>query len=95
MMKKRNLKSTTKRKERTSCANPQCMSGVRRTTQGVTNNDAATVYHGARGRYHYFVCQQFVLRIQIEAVTKLWDLPPEFEVRISTRMATTSSLKQM
>lgn len=39
------------------------------------------VYHGARGRYHYFLCQQLILRMQVEAITKLWSLPPEFEVR--------------
>lgn len=38
------------------------------------------VYHGARGRYHYFLCQQLILRMQVETITKLWSLPPEFEV---------------
>ncbi|KAF8897618.1 hypothetical protein BD779DRAFT_1491821 [Infundibulicybe gibba] len=37
------------------------------------------LYHGARGRYIYFQCAQYILRTQIAAVTKLWDLPPEFE----------------
>ncbi|KAF7775991.1 hypothetical protein Agabi119p4_4384 [Agaricus bisporus var. burnettii] len=37
------------------------------------------LYHGARGRYHYFLCQQLILRMQVEAITKLWSLPPEFE----------------
>ncbi|KAF8812522.1 hypothetical protein BYT27DRAFT_7252044 [Phlegmacium glaucopus] len=38
------------------------------------------LYHGARGRYHYFLCLQLILRNQIAALTKLWELPPEFEV---------------
>ncbi|KAF8165266.1 hypothetical protein B0H34DRAFT_648113 [Crassisporium funariophilum] len=38
------------------------------------------LYHGARGRYHYFLCLQLILRKQIAALVKLWDLPPEFEV---------------
>ena len=37
------------------------------------------VYHGARGRYHYFQCQQLILRRQINELRALWDLPPEFE----------------
>jgi hypothetical protein len=45
----------------------------------------ATVYHGARGRYHYFLCQQYLLRMQIEVITELWNLPPEFEVKILLR----------
>jgi hypothetical protein len=40
------------------------------------------VYHGARGRYHYFLCLQFILRKQIAALIKLWDLPAEFEARV-------------
>ncbi|KAF9446946.1 hypothetical protein P691DRAFT_803239 [Macrolepiota fuliginosa MF-IS2] len=60
VMNKRTLKSTTKRKEKKSNANPK-------------------LYHGARGRYHYFVCQQLLLRSQVEALTSLWNLPPEFE----------------
>jgi hypothetical protein len=38
------------------------------------------VYHGARGRQHYFECQQLLLRKQVAALTGLWSLPPEFEV---------------
>ncbi|KIM46103.1 hypothetical protein M413DRAFT_16851 [Hebeloma cylindrosporum] len=37
------------------------------------------LYHGARGRYHYFLCLQLILRKQIAALIKLWDLPLEFE----------------
>lgn len=39
-----------------------------------------TVYHGARGRYHYFLCLQWLLRNQVATLIKLWNLPPEFEV---------------
>lgn len=60
-MNKRKLKSTLKKKDQRSGANPQ-------------------LYHGARGRYHYFMCQQHLLRVQVESITKLWNLPPEFEV---------------
>lgn len=38
------------------------------------------VYHGARGRYHYFECQQIILRKQVAALLELWELPKEFEV---------------
>lgn len=41
-----------------------------------------SVYHGERARYHYFQCLQLLLRMQIAALTKIWKLPPEFEVRI-------------
>jgi len=48
------------------------------------HNDACSirllVYHGARGRYHYFLCLQLIFRKQIAALIQLWDLPPEFEV---------------
>ncbi|KAI5893499.1 uncharacterized protein SCHCODRAFT_01140856 [Schizophyllum commune H4-8] len=37
------------------------------------------LYHGARGRYHYFQCQQLILRRQINELRALWNLPPEFE----------------
>ncbi|KAL1743761.1 hypothetical protein HDZ31DRAFT_40258 [Schizophyllum fasciatum] len=37
------------------------------------------LYHGARGRFHYFQCQQLILRRQINELRALWDLPPEFE----------------
>lgn len=41
-----------------------------------------SVYHGERARYHYFQCLQLILRMQIVALVKAWDLPPEFEVRL-------------
>ncbi|THH19848.1 hypothetical protein EW146_g1408 [Bondarzewia mesenterica] len=40
------------------------------------------LYHGARAQYHYFQCLQMLLRKQVAALTKLWDLPPEFEARL-------------
>lgn len=43
-------------------------------------SDTSSVYHGARGRHHYFECQQLLLRKQIAVLTKLWSLPSEFEV---------------
>jgi RNA polymerase I-specific transcription initiation factor RRN7 len=43
-------------------------------------NVVRIVYHGARGRYHYFLCLQLIFRKQIAALIQLWDLPPEFEV---------------
>ena len=42
----------------------------------------AAYYYGETARYHYFQCQQLILRLQVSALTKLWDLPPEFEVII-------------
>ncbi|KAI0770859.1 hypothetical protein BC629DRAFT_1642210 [Irpex lacteus] len=38
------------------------------------------LYHGDRGRYHYYQCLQLLLRLQIRALTDAWHLPPEFEV---------------
>ncbi|KAJ3989701.1 hypothetical protein F5890DRAFT_1570321 [Lentinula detonsa] len=61
MMRKRTLRSSRKKKERQSRANPK-------------------LYHGARGRYLYFQCQQLILRKQISALTTSWNLPKEFEM---------------
>jgi hypothetical protein len=44
------------------------------------------VYHGERARFHYFQCLQLLLRKQIEAITELWHLPPEFEVGTYTSL---------
>ncbi|KAG8899808.1 hypothetical protein FRB99_006439 [Tulasnella sp. 403] len=39
------------------------------------------VLHGDRATYLYFQCQQLVLRMQIQALVKIWHLPcPEFEM---------------
>ncbi|KAI0092694.1 hypothetical protein BDY19DRAFT_1024467 [Irpex rosettiformis] len=38
------------------------------------------LYHGDRGRYHYYQCLQLLLRLQIKVLTDAWHLPPEFEV---------------
>ncbi|KAF7793654.1 hypothetical protein EIP86_004769 [Pleurotus ostreatoroseus] len=38
------------------------------------------LYHGDRAHYHYFQCLQLLLRMQVVALTRLWKLPPEFEV---------------
>ncbi|KAJ4478198.1 hypothetical protein J3R30DRAFT_3289949 [Lentinula aciculospora] len=38
------------------------------------------LYHGTRGRYLYFQCQQLILRKQIYALITLWNLPKEFEM---------------
>ncbi|RPD67187.1 hypothetical protein L226DRAFT_453418 [Lentinus tigrinus ALCF2SS1-7] len=43
-----------------------------------TNADPK-LYHGERARYHYFQCLQLILRMQITALARLWQLPPEFE----------------
>lgn len=40
-----------------------------------------SVYHGERARFHYFQCLQVLLRIQAAALIRVWELPPEFEVR--------------
>ncbi|KAH8830488.1 hypothetical protein DL96DRAFT_1593150 [Flagelloscypha sp. PMI_526] len=37
------------------------------------------LYHGMKARRLYFQCLQIVLRHQIQDLTKLWHLPPEFE----------------
>ena len=46
-------------------------------------SDIIEVYHGDRARFHYFQCLQVLLRMQIAKLTKLWKLPPEFEVSFS------------
>ncbi|PBK72694.1 hypothetical protein ARMSODRAFT_953094 [Armillaria solidipes] len=38
------------------------------------------LYHGARGTYLYYQCLQLIFRKQIAALTKLWNLPSEFEL---------------
>lgn len=38
------------------------------------------LYHGSMGRLLYFQCLQILLRMQVLALVKLWDLPSEFEV---------------
>ncbi|KAI0375615.1 hypothetical protein BV20DRAFT_933153 [Pilatotrama ljubarskyi] len=60
-VRKRNLKSGRKKKERQSKADPK-------------------LYHGERARFHYFQCLQVILRMQVAALTRLWELPPEFEL---------------
>ncbi|EJF61215.1 hypothetical protein DICSQDRAFT_61315 [Dichomitus squalens LYAD-421 SS1] len=37
------------------------------------------VYHGERARFHFYQCLQLILRMQAAALTRLWQLPPEFE----------------
>lgn len=37
------------------------------------------VYHGNRARLLYFQSLQLLLRLQVNALQKLWELPPEFE----------------
>ncbi|KAG6869271.1 hypothetical protein C0993_000024 [Termitomyces sp. T159_Od127] len=53
-------------------------SGGKKKEAGRNANPA--LYHGARGRYHYFECLQLILRKQIAALINLWALPQEFEV---------------
>ena len=48
----------------------------------ITHPRPSPVYYGDRARYHYFQCLQLVLRHQIKALTRLWKLPAEFEVRL-------------
>ncbi|OJT03792.1 RNA polymerase I-specific transcription initiation factor rrn7 [Trametes pubescens] len=38
------------------------------------------LYHGERARFHYFQCLQVLFRMQISALIRLWELPPEFEL---------------
>ncbi|KAF4574995.1 hypothetical protein EYR36_006349 [Pleurotus pulmonarius] len=38
------------------------------------------LYHGARGLYHYYQCQQLILRHQVAVLVREWSLPPEFEM---------------
>lgn len=92
-MHKRKMKSALKKNEQRSNANPQCTFQPFWFTQ-TSVIYRKQVYHGARGRYHYFLCQQHLLRMQVEAITKLWNLPPEFEVQNSTYHHTPFSLME-
>lgn len=82
-MRKRTLKSGRKKKERQSKADPKrrqfCLISLWRNFDAV-----CTVYHGERARFHYYQCLQVILRMQIAALTRLWGLPPEFEVRYAS-----------
>ena len=79
-IKKRALKSDKKKKGKQSNADPKRKKFVTLKKGWIV--DVGTVYHGAKGRYHYFLCLQLILRHQIAALTKLWELPPEFEVKL-------------
>ncbi|GLB33896.1 hypothetical protein LshimejAT787_0107800 [Lyophyllum shimeji] len=48
--------------------------------KGAVSKANPQLYHGARGRYHYFECLQLMLRKQIATLVDLWGLPQEFEV---------------
>lgn len=78
-MRKRTLKSTRKKKERQSKADPRREFWIP-FSRAMRRVYIITVYHGDRARYHYFQCLQLLLRMQITALTRLWELPPEFEV---------------
>ncbi|KAI0254701.1 hypothetical protein BJV78DRAFT_1273782 [Lactifluus subvellereus] len=49
----------------------------RRERTGKANPD---LYYGARAQYLYFQCLQLLLRKQIAALIRLWELPTEFEI---------------
>ncbi|KAH8113267.1 hypothetical protein DFH11DRAFT_1601108 [Phellopilus nigrolimitatus] len=38
------------------------------------------LYHGERAKYHYFLCLQVLLRMQLKKLVEIWKLPPEFEI---------------
>ncbi|KDQ29357.1 hypothetical protein PLEOSDRAFT_1076122 [Pleurotus ostreatus PC15] len=38
------------------------------------------LYYGARGLYHYYQCQQLILRHQVAVLVREWSLPSEFEM---------------
>jgi RNA polymerase I-specific transcription initiation factor RRN7 len=78
-MRKRALKSQKPKKEEISRADPKRAYYCPR--PDMTVNQSLSVYHGDRARYLYFQCCQLMLRRQVAALIKLWDLQPEFEVR--------------
>ena len=80
-LRKRALKSRRKKKESTQRADPKCEFCNNRIQITIYLSLVSIVYHGPRARYHYFQCLQLLLRQQISALTSLWKLPPEFEVR--------------
>ena len=88
-MRKRTLKSGRKKQEQQSKADPTGRSFLPCSFAHLTL--ARTVYHGERARFHYYQCLQLILRMQVAALTRLWQLPPEFEVRYISRRLTVSS----
>lgn len=78
-LRKRALKSGRKPKEKASKANPLC-AYQRARYMLLPCSNILPVYHGDRARFHYFQCQQLILRMQVQALIKLWHLPAEFEV---------------
>lgn len=84
-LRKRALKSGRKKKEGSGRADPRC-TFLWTVCHGGTDDNwlgLIIVYHGARGRFHYFESLQLILRKQIVFLKREWDLPPEFEVRVA------------
>ena len=81
-MRKRTLRSQRKKEARHTNADPKRSSFayLRLVRVAAECLQESTVYHGERARYHYFQCLQLILRMQVAALTRLWQLPPEFEV---------------
>ncbi|KAI0032047.1 hypothetical protein K488DRAFT_50812 [Vararia minispora EC-137] len=50
-----------------------------RTVKERTSKADPKLYHGARAQFHLFQCLQLLLRKQVAALIKAWELPPEFE----------------
>lgn len=82
-MRKRALKSGRKKKEWQSKADPKRPCTARYLPIGhrpLMRLTVIIVYHGERGRYHYYQCLQLLLRLQVGALIRAWNLPSEFEV---------------
>lgn len=81
-MRKRTLKSSRKKQQRHSKADPKCPSlSILPNLYILKPFPPLAVHHGERARYHYYQCLQLILRLQVAALTRLWKLPPEFEAR--------------
>lgn len=92
MMKKRTLKSNREKKERKSRVNLECTFLLLVIVTLDAHRYTFLVYHGSRGRYLYFQCQQLILRKQVAALTRLWKLPKEFEVsKLATHIGGTKT----
>lgn len=53
------------------------------------------MYHGARGLYHYYQCQQLILRHQVAVLVRKWSLPSEFEVGWVTIKVRNTNMSKM
>ena len=80
-VRKRDMKGGKEKKRRVSETDPKRTCFLLDTLSKTNFQLGYSVYHGARGRYHYLLCLQLILRKQIAVLVRVWDLPSEYEVK--------------